>query len=160
MKFEHLIEINDILNPMADFLTREQLWHGLVLRAESPKLFVPHLDEASIVDRSEVRMTRTLRYGNLSVTDTVHFAHQEHVHYDVPAQGEIPPSSLKMIIEEPAPEHLFVRFIYENTASAEEDEQEKMYNDYRRSAYQQADIDTIRKIRELAEAGRLNATLN
>ena len=48
MKFEHLIEINDPLNPLMDTLTREQLWRGLVLHAESPKLFVPHLDECTI----------------------------------------------------------------------------------------------------------------
>ena len=51
MKFEHLIEINDPLNPLIDSLTREQLWRGLVLHAESPKLFVPHLDECDIVER-------------------------------------------------------------------------------------------------------------
>jgi len=157
MKFEHLIEINDILNPIADFLTREQLWRGLVLRAESPKLFVPHLDEASIVDRTQASMSRTLRYGNLSVTDTVNFVHLEQIHYDVPAQGEIPPSSLRMIIEEPNAEHLFVRFVYENSASQEQDQAEEMYNEYRRSAYLEADIDTIRMIRELAESGRLDS---
>jgi len=30
------------------------------------------------------------------------------------------------------------------------------YNEFRRSAYQEADIDTIRIIRQLAEEGRLN----
>ena len=44
MKFEHLIEINDALNPLIDELSIKQLWAGLVLRAESPKLFMPHLD--------------------------------------------------------------------------------------------------------------------
>ena len=33
MKFEHLIEINDPLNPLIDALTVEQLWAGLVLSA-------------------------------------------------------------------------------------------------------------------------------
>jgi Domain of unknown function (DUF1857) len=51
MKFEHLIEINDPLNPLIDTITREQLWRGLVIRAESPKLFVPHLDECEIGER-------------------------------------------------------------------------------------------------------------
>ncbi|MHA0111691.1 AtaL-like protein, partial [Klebsiella pneumoniae] len=41
MKFNHLIQINDPLNPLIDSLTREQLWRGLVLRAESPRLFMP-----------------------------------------------------------------------------------------------------------------------
>jgi len=157
MKFEHLVEINDILNPMADFISREQLWRGLVLRAESPKLFVPYLDTAHIVDRTEASMTRTLKYGDLSVTDTVRFVHLEHVHYDVAAQGDIPPSSLRMTIEEPQPGHLFVRFLYENSTSAAQDEENKMYNEYRKSAYEEADIDTIKVIRELAESGRLDA---
>ena len=34
MKFEHLIEINDPLNPLIDTLSLEQVWRGLVLRAE------------------------------------------------------------------------------------------------------------------------------
>lgn len=157
MKFEHLIEINDILNPLAEVITREQLWRGLVLRAESPKLFVSYLDDALIEDRTEASMTRTLKYGELSVTDTVRFVHLEHVHYDVAAQGDIPQSSLRMLIEEPQPDCLFVRFVYEDGASEAEDEVNEMYNDYRKSAYEEADIDTIRVIRELAETGRLDA---
>jgi len=157
MKFEHLIEINDILNPLAEVITREQLWRGLVLRAESPKLFVSYLDDALIEDRTEASMTRTLKYGELSVTDTVRFVHLEHVHYDVAAQGEIRQSSLRMTIEEPQPDSLFVRFQYDDGATEEQDKENEMYNDYRRSAYQAADIDTIRQIREFAEAGRLNA---
>ena len=53
MKFEHLIEINDPLNPLIDTLSLEQVWRGLVLRAESPRLFVPHLDECQISERSD-----------------------------------------------------------------------------------------------------------
>lgn len=156
MKFEHLVEINDILNPMIDTLSREQLWRGLILRAESPQLFIPYLDTANITHRTESSITRTLKYGDLTVTDTVRFVHLEHVHYDIAAQGDIPSSSLRMIIEEPQPEHLFVRFIYENNNSTEQDEQDKMYNEYRKGAYEEADIDTIRVIRELAESGRLD----
>ena len=33
MNYEHLVQINDPLNPLLDTLTREQLWAGLVLRA-------------------------------------------------------------------------------------------------------------------------------
>ena len=71
MKFEHLIEINDPLNPLIDSLTREQLWRGLVLHAESPKLFVPHLDECDISERSDSGFSRRLRYGELVIEDKV-----------------------------------------------------------------------------------------
>ena len=36
MKFNHLVEINMPDNPLVMMITREQLWHGLVLRAEMP----------------------------------------------------------------------------------------------------------------------------
>jgi Domain of unknown function (DUF1857) len=160
MKFEHLIEINDLKNPLTEVITREQLWRGLVLRAESPKLFMDYIDEVSITDRTEVSMKRCLRYGDLIVEDQVSLVHLEHVHYDVAAQKNIPQSSLRMRIDEPAPDALFVRFVYDDGHSAEEDLANEMYNEYRRSAYQEADIDTIRVIREMAEYGRLNGPLS
>lgn len=160
MKFEHLIEINDLKNPLIEVLTREQLWRGLVLRAESPKLFMEYIDEVSVTDRTEVSMARTIRYGELIVVDQVSLVHLEHVHYAVAAQKDIPESSLRMSIDEPSPGALFVRFAYDDGHSAEEDAENEMYNEYRRSAYQEADIDTVRLIREMAEYGRLNGPLS
>ncbi|MBR7801418.1 SRPBCC family protein [Undibacterium fentianense] len=157
MKFEHLVEINDLTNPMVSVMTREQLWRGLVLRAESPKLFVDYIDECLLSERTAVSMTRQLRYGELVIADRVDFEHLAHVHYEVPAQQNIHPSSLRMLIEEPAPDALFVRFIYNSGEDANPDAENDMLNEYRRAAYQEADIDTIRVIRELAEAGRLDA---
>lgn len=157
MKFEHLVEINDLTNPAAMVITRAQLWRGLILRAESPKLFVDYIDECSITERTEVSMLRELRYGELRIADQVNFVHQEHVHYDVPSQKDIPQSSLRMNIEEPVPGALFVRFVYDSGHTAEQDAENDMYNAYRRSAYEEADVDTIRVIRELAEAGRLDS---
>src|SRR6476469_4546835 len=89
MKFEHLIEINDPLNPLADTMTREQLWRGLVLRAEDPKRFVPHLDECTISDRTSGAFARRLRYGELVIDDRVVLTPLSEVRYEVPAQGEI-----------------------------------------------------------------------
>ncbi|WP_395006576.1 SRPBCC family protein [Undibacterium sp.] len=156
MKFEHLVEINDLANPSMPVITREQLWRGLVLRAESPKLFVDYIDECCITERTEFSMQRSLRYGDLRINDQVSFVHHQHIQYDVPEQKDIPKSSLRMSIEEPAPHALFVRFVYNNGYTAEQDLENEMYNAYRRSAYEEADVDTIRLIRELAEAGRLD----
>jgi len=102
-------------------------------------------------------MQRTLKYGALEVRDTVTFEHQQHVHYAVPAQGEITPSTLRMQIEEPQEQRLFLRFTYDDGMPEAEDQESRMYNNYRKSAYQDADIDTVKVIRELAEAGRLDA---
>ena len=160
MQFEHLVEINDLPNPLILIISRAQLWRGLVLRAETPKLFIDYLDSADISARTEQGMQRSLRYGELTVVDTVVLTPQLEVRYLVAAQGEIPASSLHMRIEEPQPDALFVRFTYADGASAEQDAENELYNEYRRSAYQEADIDTVRIIRELAEIGRLDGLVN
>ena len=159
MKFEHLIEINNPVNPLIPPLSAEQLWQGLILRAKSPKLFVPHLDECHVLETSKNTVSRVSHYGNLVVRDTVTFAPQRHVHYLVHPQGEIPASSLKMTIESPQNDTLFVRFVYEDEKSVAVDAADAMYDEFRKSAYLEADIDTIRTIRELALEGRFDTPL-
>jgi hypothetical protein len=155
MKFSHLVEINDPLNPLIESLSREQLWRGLVLRAESPTDFVPYLDRCSILEKSALSMSRELHYGELVVRDHVTFHPQLQVVYHVPPQKDIPASRLTMTIEEPQPDIFFVRFDYDDGASEAADTADDFYNEFRRSAYQASDIDTIRTIRQMAEAGQL-----
>lgn len=159
MKFEHLIEINDPLNPLIETLSRNQLWSGLVLRAESPMLFVPHLDECRLHDRTDTSVARTLRYGELLITDRVVYSAPDHISYLIAAQKDIAQSSLIMRIEEPDIGALFVRFQYDDGNDPATDAANAMYNDFRRSAYVESDIDTIRVIRQLAEEGRFDVPL-
>jgi len=155
MKFSHLVEINDPLNPLIDSLSREQLWRGLVLRAETPTDFVPYLDSCEILERSALAISRELHYGDLIVRDHVTFQPQQQVVYHVPQQKDIPASRLTMTIEEPQPEIFFVRFEYEDGASEAVDSEQAFYNEFKRSAYKESDIDTIRTIRQMAESGLL-----
>lgn len=159
MKFEHLIEINDPLNPLADTLTREQLWRGLVLRAEDPKMFVPHLDECTISERESGSFARRLRYGELVIDDKVILSPLHEVRYEVPAQGDIAQSLLTMTIEAPSEGVLWVRFLYDDGNVSATDDIGKMYEDFKKSAYQEADIDTIKIVRQLASEGKLDASL-
>ena len=156
MKFNHLVEINDPLDPLTQALRREQVWRGLVLRAEAPMLFVPHLDACDITRRTETVIDRSLRYGEVTIRDSVTFTPQEMVRYEVPAQNEIAASRLLMAIEEPADGSLKVRFSYEDDVTEAPGSIEAFYNEFRLSAYQASDIDTIRVIRELAGEGRLD----
>jgi len=155
MKYSHLVEINDPANPLIDPLSRSQLWRGLVLRAEQPGRFMPWLDACEISERSPESMQRELRYGEVVIRDRVTFLAPLQIRYHIPAQTDIPPSSLCMTIEEPQPGVLWVRFDYEMQAQA--DAEEEFYNEFRRSAYEEADIDTIRIIRQLAAEVELGA---
>jgi hypothetical protein len=156
MKFNHLVEINDPLNPLIEPLTRDQVWRGLILRASSPKLFVPWLDACDIVHRSVDAIDRELRYGDVVIRDYVTFLPQLQVQYHVPAQKDIPSSSLTMTIEEPQPGLLFVRFEYDDASPDIAGTTEAFYNEFRRSAYQESDIDTIRIIRQLSADDQLD----
>lgn len=160
MKFSHTIEVNNPHTPQLVPLTRQQLWLGLVLRAESPKLFMPHLDQCDLFDPTDSAVSRELRYGDLVIRDRVTFHPLEQVHYAVPAQGELTTaSSLLMRIEEEQPGALSVRFEYDDGQDAPADATNEMYNEYRRSAYLAADNDTIDIIRILAAQGELTEPL-
>ena len=159
MKFEHLIEINDLNNPLVPRMTREQLWNGLVLRAEFPKLFISYLDSCVITSRDLDSLTRTLQFGDLKVHDHVQFNFLNYVDYQVPKQGEIPKSCMRMTIEEPVISGLFIRFSYDDGHEDGEDEDSAMYNNFRKSAYVEADIDTVKILREMHDIGRLNHLL-
>lgn len=155
MKFNHLIQINDPLNPLIEPIGRDLLWRGLVLRAESPMLFMSHLDECDLSDKKIDSVQHMLRYGELRIRDSVTYLPQIQVHYQVPAQGEIPESSMSMTIEVPAEEQLFVRFEYDDGTPEVVSGEDAFYNEFRRSAYEEADIDTIKIIRELIATGQL-----
>lgn len=164
MKFEHLIEINDPLNPLAAILTRAQLWRGLVRRAEQPEDFLRGLDSCRIIERGGNELLRELAFGPVIIRDRVHFETGESghaVHYRTEFPPELAGAALTMRIEEPQSGHLFVRFRYDHpgadidTAAAEGGEAEAVAN-VRRSAYTRADIDTIRTIRRYALEGLLH----
>ncbi len=161
MKFIHLIEINDPLNPLIEPLTREQLWRGLLTRAEDPKPFVLGLDECRVTMRDQHGMSRELTFGELTVRDRVTYDVGKSVRYDTAAQDDMPAAWLVMTIEEPEPGALFVRFEYDSGTSPDAaDDLNQLYDDLRKQAYEEADIDTIRRIREMAALGQLGGAPN
>ncbi|MHB8668793.1 MAG: SRPBCC family protein [Burkholderiales bacterium] len=154
MRFSHLIQINDPFNPLIDPLSREQLWRGLVLRAENPMLFVLALDRFEIVERAENALARVLYFGELRLRDRVSFRPMDQVRYEIEAAADSPAATLAMTIEEPEPGQLFVRFDYETLQGGTVAPLDAFYSSFVKQAYVEADIDTISTIRRLAaEAG-------
>lgn len=154
MKFEHLVQINDPLMPLLDPLTRSQVWRGLVRRAEDPVPFVTGLEACHIVARGANWLRRELHFGRLVLVDEAHFEPEERITYRSDPDGPHAGSSLVVTIEEPGPYVLFVRFAYETLQVVREFDDAR-YDDARRNAYREADIDTVRRIRQFAAAGQL-----
>ncbi len=158
MKFEHLIEINSANLPMAA-MSREQLWAGLVLRAEKPEMSLVGLDQCVITERSNAGMSRELHFGQFVVRDRVSFHAMTSVVYDVEATENTGPSRLVMSIEEPDAGHLFVRFAYHRPLPPGSPAPDPFYLDHIKQAYYQADLDTVQTIRRLAHEGALDHPL-
>ena len=160
MRFEHLIQINDPLMPLLDTLTREQLWRGLVLRAEDPTQFVLGLEVAPIHSRrvwgDEIELIRTLDFGSFKVDDRVRLLPQRRSEIHTRAGPTWPASRMSIEIEEPQPELLFLRFVYELDEPAAAGELEDVTTALREQAYERADLDTVARIRSLAEDGWLD----
>lgn len=159
MRFEHLIEINDPLNPLLDPLSRSQLWKGLVRRAENPVEFVLGLNRATIHERiedgTETELKRTLDFGAFEVHDRVRLAPLSHTEIRTQASPHFPASRLLIRIEEPHPDRLYLRFVYESDVADGSGELDVTTATLRNQAYESADLDTVARIRALAEQGAL-----
>lgn len=153
MHFEHLVEINGDETPPALWLSRDQLWRGLLQRAEHPEASVVGLDACRIVERGDDYILRELHYGTRLIRDRVTFSAGVSVCYENEAAEDVPARRLTMRIEEPFSERLFVRFTYADLSAATP--APTLYDDFLKQAYLEADIDTITRIRQLAVEGRL-----
>jgi hypothetical protein len=153
LNFEHLIQINDPLNPFVESMTREQLWEGLVLRAEQPQLFVMGLDSCTILSREGNVLERELHYGQATVRDRVTLQASQSVRYDILPTAEYVGGSLTMTIEQPDELQLFLRFEYATTLPVSTTDQDAVQTqEIVKSAYRENDIDTVRLIRQYVAA--------
>jgi len=159
MRFEHLIEINDPGNPLLEPLSRAQLWRGLVRRAEWPCEFVLGLDRARIdrrvEDGTDTELTRLLDFGSFQVRDRVRLVPLAFTEILTEASDLFPASRLLIRIEEPQTDRLYLRFLYESDVADGSGELDATTAALRNRAYLSADLDTVARIRRLAEEGAL-----
>lgn len=154
MKFEHIVVINQPGNPVIPMLTREEVWFGLLCRAEDPRAFLPGLERCEIIDRQECTLVRDLHFGALVVRDRVILEPMTSIRFEAERTDQHDGGLLTITIEEPRPRELTLRFFYETT-HCEKDEDEAAYHEFIKSAYHESDIDTVRVIRMIAESGRI-----
>jgi hypothetical protein len=154
--FVHIIEINDPRNPLLDAFTRDQLWRGLLRRAERPMEFLPQLKGCLIIMRGEFTFARELDFGSFTLRDRVRLTPQQQLTFDTEAAPNVPAGRLTIAIETGGVDHLQLRFTYdverERTDNAE---MEAQYDRYIQSAYLQADIESVKIMRGLLAQGTL-----
>ena len=155
MNFEHLIQINDLQNPLVETLSRDQVWQGLLHRVEDATPFLPGLESCTVVERHADHLLRKLDFGAAVIHDRVTLHANHWVRFDILPSEQLAGGSLTITIEEPEPAALFLRFAYATTFASDPNSEERAYIDYIKSAYHQSDIDCVRIIRTLAAGGSL-----
>jgi hypothetical protein len=149
MRFEHLVAINEPGIALAKILSREQVWSGLMHRVEDARPFLPGLDHCHILARGETHVERRLHFGSAQVHDRATYAASDWVRFETPATTHHGGGVLTIRIEEPGPGWLVLRFIYETEHAIGAEDEDAAYEDYLRQAYEAADVDTVRVLREL-----------
>jgi len=149
MKFEHIVQINDPGNPLIPNLSRDQLWLGLMARAEDATLFLPGLEACHILERGDRRLERRLDFGKAAIEDTVTWSRFEWVCFAVKRTDNHAGGTLTITIEEPEEGHLFLRFAYATTLGEVTDDEDAAYAEFVKSAYHESDIEMVRVIRTL-----------
>mgnify|MGYP006202093213 FL=1 len=160
MKFEHLVQINDPSLPGVDWLTRQQLWFGLVARAWKPTRFILGLEDAQVVQTGQqgniTTLARVLNYGPFQIADTMELHEEERTETRITANQFCGDSTLTISIEEPDQGELWLRFQYQvsdaPSAADVPGASSQDVDEIRKQAYRAADIDTVKMIRELAMA--------
>src|SRR5262245_38337591 len=145
---EHLVRINDPILERSLWLTRRQLWAGLRHTVLTPQAMDDSIDAASVQEQSAGVFSREIRRGAVIANDEVTLVTDESLRICADACGQFCGSSLTIRIEEPAPEMLFVRFIYELVGL--ENERTEEVDTARRSAYEASDIERVREARRHA----------
>ncbi|WP_137937128.1 SRPBCC family protein [Chitinivorax sp. B] len=155
MRFEHVIIINDPTDLMTSPLTMEQVWQGLLLRARAPQLFMQGVERVSVDETDATLILREMQLGNLMVRDRIHLEAPFKMHFDTEANDQHPGGQLYVTVEAPANETLIIRFVYETPHDDSGQGEEAQLLGYLKAAYRANDVDAVRRIRELAEAGKL-----
>jgi hypothetical protein len=152
MQFEHLVEINP---QGVAHLTRDQVWRGLLRKAEDPLLFVEALDHCTLLARDGDTVSRELRFGGTTFRDRVTFLPPDRVRQVIVGPDDSPGAVLESRIEMTASGALAVRFSYLTPPDPDGGPDSDLYAGFVRQAYVQADTHAIEVIRRLAAAGML-----
>lgn len=152
MRFEHIVQINDLTKPELPVLTRFEIWEGLVLRARRPDKFLVGVDDYEILEQEAAYLKRCVQLPGVQVFDEVRFFPEARIEYRTLPTDNVPEATLVMDIEEPEPQSLFVRFRY-HTSSIESRSDAMPYDQFLHQAYMATDIETVQIIRDLVGTG-------
>lgn len=154
MNFSHRLHVNED-ETTGDALTYEQLWRGLLLKAENPLLFIEGLDDFSILARNDTSIDRELRFGEARIRDRVTFAERGRLRQEIAPSAHAGGATLDVVVDECADHGLYAEFNYRTAAPSPADDEARMVESFVRQAYVDTDRHAVAVIRRLVREGSL-----
>src|SRR5258708_34315468 len=71
IQLRHSVRVNDRSDPEAPVLTRDDVWDGLVMKAENALPFVPRMEKCEGVEHPENFILRDIRFGRDDLREAV-----------------------------------------------------------------------------------------
>ena len=108
---DEAILVNDPSRPDLPTLTRSQVWHGLVMKAEDATQFVPVITHCKVLERFDGGLVREINMGDRMMRERVTFFPEERVRFeqmDGPLQG----GWVDNILDQDANGALRLRFVF------------------------------------------------
>lgn len=152
LEFEHIIQVNDLNQPELTVLGRDILWQGLVYRASYPGHFNPALNCRLEPDTGQ-HFIRHIEVGEMQLHDEVTLVPMQEIRTLIDGRTQAIHAESIVIIEEPEPLQLFVRFRYKRDSISTVGGVNA--DAYLKEAYLQQDREAIVIIRQMVENNQL-----
>jgi hypothetical protein len=136
-------------------ITRDQLWQGLVMKAENAVEFVSAMESCEIVERFEDGFLREIKLRGDRMFERITFTPKVQVHFERVKQAKFPGWITNLISDSDAGLMLTFTFAIGFPGAAAGSEDERRQGDAVRASYVSAVRSTLARTRELAEAGRI-----
>lgn len=146
MRFEHIVQLNDPRQPQLPAVDADAFFSALLRTAAQPQLLRPDLDAVHVLVLGAGHWQRRLRFGATEILDEV-IADTEAGRVAQLTLAPPPMAGMRRVVclEQPAPGHLILRFIYEDPGAHERYEPEQI--EILAAAWRHADIEQVGLLR-------------
>jgi len=150
IELSHSVLVNDPADSDAPVLTRDDVWDGLVMKAENALPFVPKMDKCDVVEQRENFILRDIRFGGDDLREAVTLTPKTKVQFRR-VEGRVLGLITNEILENSKGElELKFSFALELEGVKAGSREEREYEEKMRDAYMGAVVATLGAIRKNA----------
>jgi Domain of unknown function (DUF1857) len=150
IELSHSVLVNDRGDPQVPALTRDDVWDGLVMKAENALPFVPKMDKCDVVEQRENFILRDIRFAGDDLREAVTLTPKTSVEFRR-VQGRVLGVITNEILENSDRElELKFSFALEIEGAVPGSREERDYEASMRDAYRGAVVATLGAIRRIA----------